>query len=166
MELCEFLKGIDFFGKLPEFYIKGQPKQITIIGRIFTVIFIIIYIIIFIYKLYRIFMRLDITFYDSYSTTEETPSINITNENFYLMFSVYTDSGLPFIDESIYYPKAFFIKGEHEKIEVEKCNINKIGSKYRQLFTQMNLDNHYYFFDFYISIKTKYFITLIFFKDI
>ena len=111
-------------------------------------------------------MRLDITFYDSYSTTEETPSINITNENFYLMFSVYTDSGLPFIDESIYYPKAFFIKGELEKIEVEKCNIDKIGSKYRQLFTQMNLDNHYYFFDFYISIKTKYFITLIFFKDI
>ena len=62
MELCEFLKVIVFFGKLPEFYIKGQPKQTTIIGRIFTVIFIIIYIIIFIYKLYRIFMRLDITF--------------------------------------------------------------------------------------------------------
>ena len=143
MELCEFLKGIDFFGKLPEFYIKGQPKQATIIGRIFAVIFIIIYIIIFIYKLYRIFMRLDITFYDSYSITEETPSINITNENFYLMFSVYTDSGLPFIDESIYYPKAFFVEGELEKIEVEKCNIDKIGSKYRQLFTQMNLDNYY-----------------------
>ena len=82
------------------------------------------------------------------------------------MFSVYTDSGLPFIDESKYYPKAFFVEGELEKIEVEKCNIDKIGSKYRQFFTQMNLDNHYYFFDFYISIKTKYFITLIFFKDI
>ena len=40
MELCEFLKGIDFFGKLPEFYIKGRPKQVTIIGRIFTIIFI------------------------------------------------------------------------------------------------------------------------------
>ena len=38
MEFCDFLKGIDFFGKLPELYIKGKPKQPTIIGRAFTVI--------------------------------------------------------------------------------------------------------------------------------
>ena len=143
MEFCDFLKGIDFFGKLPEFYIKGRPKKATIIGTTFTIIFIIIYIIIFIYKLYRMFIRLDITFYDSYSTTEETPSINITNENFYLLFSIYNDSGLPFIDESIYYPMAYFVERELEKIEVEKCNIDKIGSKYRQFFTQTNLDNYY-----------------------
>jgi len=111
MEFCEFLKGIDFFGKLPEFYIKGRSKKATIIGTTFTIIFIIIYIIIFIYKLYRMFIRLDITFYDSYSTTEETPSINITNENFYLLFSIYNDSGLPFIDESIYYPMHILLNG-------------------------------------------------------
>ena len=143
MEFCKFLKGIDFFGKLPEFYIKGRPKQATIVGRIFTIIFIIIYIIIFIYKLYRMFIRLDITFYDSYSTTEEAPSINITNENFYLLFSVYNDSGLPFIDESVYYPVAYFVEGELEKIELEKCNINKIGSKYRKFFRETDFDNYY-----------------------
>ena len=143
MEFCKFLKGIDFFGKLPEFYIKGRTKQPTIIGRTFTIIFIIIYIIIFIYKLYRMFIRLDITFYDSYSTTEETPSINITNENFYLMFSLYNDSGLPFIDESIYYPMAYFNEDDLERIELEKCNIDKIGSKYRQFFRETDLENYY-----------------------
>ena len=35
MEFCEFIKGIDFFGKEPEFYIKGRPKQVTFIGRFF-----------------------------------------------------------------------------------------------------------------------------------
>jgi hypothetical protein len=48
MEFCEFIKGLDFFGKEPEFYIKGRPKQVTLIGRFFTTIFIIIYVIIFI----------------------------------------------------------------------------------------------------------------------
>ena len=36
MELWEFVKEIDFFGKEPEFYFKGRPKQATIFGRIFT----------------------------------------------------------------------------------------------------------------------------------
>jgi len=143
MEFCDSLKDIDFFGKLPELYIKGKPKQPTIIGRAFTVIFIILYIIIFAYKLYRMFIRLDITFYDSYSTTEETPSINITNENFYLLFSVYNDSGLPFIDETVYYPMAYFVEGDLEKIELERCNIDKIGSKYKQLLSEVDLDNYY-----------------------
>ena len=102
MEFCERLKGIDFFGKLPEFYIKGKQKQVTFIGRIFTTIFIIIYLIIFVYKIYRMSKRIDITFYDSYSDTEEIPSIKITNENFYLIFSLIDESGEHYIEESIY----------------------------------------------------------------
>ena len=47
MDFCEFLNGIYFFGKGPELYIKSRPKQITIIGRIFTIFFITLYIIIF-----------------------------------------------------------------------------------------------------------------------
>jgi len=31
MSFFEFLKRIDFFGKEPEFYFKGKPKQVTII---------------------------------------------------------------------------------------------------------------------------------------
>ena len=34
MEFCEFIKELDFFGKEPELYIKGKPKQFTLLGRI------------------------------------------------------------------------------------------------------------------------------------
>ena len=60
--------------------------------------------------------RVDITFYDSYSNKEEVPSFNITNENFYLIFTIYDDSGSPFIEESVYYPIAYFVDKEMEKI--------------------------------------------------
>ena len=40
MSFLEFVKRIDFFGKEPEFYIQGRPKQVSIFGRIFTYIFI------------------------------------------------------------------------------------------------------------------------------
>ena len=79
MEFCEFLKGIDFFGKLPEFYIKRKTKQVTIIVRIFTIIFIALYIIIFCYKIYQLSQRVDITFYDSYSNSDEVPNIKIND---------------------------------------------------------------------------------------
>ena len=143
MEFCERLKGIDFFGKLPEFYIKGKQKQVTFIGRIFTTIFIIIYLIIFVYKIYRMSKRIDITFYDSYSDTEEIPSIKITNENFYLIFSLIDESGEHYIEESIYYPKAYFNDEEIEEIKIERCNIDMLGSKYKQFYTNSNLNNYY-----------------------
>ena len=93
MSFFAFLKGIDFFGKEPEFYFKGKPKQVTIIGRIFTCVYIAIYIIIFCYKLYRMTQRVDITFYDSYSNTDEIPKMNITDKNFSLIFTIYDEDG-------------------------------------------------------------------------
>ena len=143
MEFCEFLKGIDFFGKEPEFYIKGRPKQITFIGRIFTTIFIIIYIIILCYKFYRMSQRVDITFYDSYSNTEEIPIIKITKENFSLFFSLFDDLEEPFIDESIYYPVAYFYDEETEQIKIERCDPNKIGDKFKDLFENSEINNYY-----------------------
>ena len=86
MAFSEFIKGIDFFGKIPEFYFQGRPKQVTHVGRIFTVIYIMIYILIFCYKLYRMYERIDITFYDSYSNTDEIPKIKITDQNFTFSF--------------------------------------------------------------------------------
>ena len=119
---CDFLQEIDLYGKVPELYFNGNPKKVSFIGLIFTIIFIIIYIAIFIYKLYRMFQRIDITFYDSYSDRGEIPSINVTNENFYIAFSIYDGSiGEPFIDETIYYPVAYFKDNETEQ-NLEKQN--------------------------------------------
>ena len=147
MDFLRFVKNIDFYGKEPEFYINGNSQKVTFIGRIFTIIFIIIYIAIFIYKLYRMYQRIDITFYDSYSDTGEIPSFNVTNENFYIAFSIYDGStGEPFIDETIYYPVAYFKDNEIEKsLELGPCNINKIGSKYKKFFVDSPLDKYYCF---------------------
>ena len=34
--------------------------------------------------------------------------IKITNDNFSLFLTVYDDNGLPFIDDTIYYPVTYF----------------------------------------------------------
>ena len=140
---CNLFKGIDFFGKLPEFYINGKQKQVTIFGRVLTILFILIYIIIIMYKIYRMFERIDVTFYDTYSNSDEIPSIHVTKENFSLIFAVYNDSSLPFIDESIYYPVAYFNGEEIKEIDIVRCNYNYIGNKYRKFFTSSELNNFY-----------------------
>ena len=143
MAFCESLKGIDFFGKEPEFYFKGRPKQLTIIGRIFTGIYIAIYIIIFCYKLYRMTQRVDITFYDSYSNSDEIPKIRITNDNFSLVFAVYDEDGYPFIDETIYYPEVYFEDEDTTYIDVESCDPDKLSPIYKEYFGESQLRNFY-----------------------
>ena len=154
MEFFDFIKGIDFFGKNPEFYIKGKPKLPTFIGRIFTAIFIIIYIIIFIYKLYRMIKRIDITFYDSYSNIDQVPSIYITNDNFSMILTVFDDSGLPIFDDSIYYPVAYFYGEETQIINIERCNYYKINSNYKNFFEKEGqIENYYCINNFNFSLK-------------
>ena len=143
MSFHEFLKGIDFFGKEPEFYFKGRPKQVTHAGRIFTFIFIIMYIIIFCYKVFRMTQRVDITFYDSYSNTDEVPKIRITNDNFTLIFAVYDEYGEPFINDQIYYPEASFEDEESIDIGIERCNPNKLTDEIKEYFKDSIIENHY-----------------------
>ena len=148
MFFYEFLKGIDFFGKEPEFYFKGRPKQVTHAGRIFTFIFIIMYIIIFCYKVFRMTQRVDITFYDSYSNTDEVPKIRITNDNFTLIFAVYDEYGEPFINDQIYYPEASFEDASFEDEEsidigIERCNPNKLTDEIKEYFKDSIIENHY-----------------------
>ena len=108
MKFCRLTKEMDFFGKNPELYIEGREKQITHVGRILTYLFIILYIIIFCYKVYRMTTRVDITFYDSFSNTDEIPTVKIVQDNFTLVFGMRNEYGMPFIDDTIYYPVAFF----------------------------------------------------------
>ena len=144
MTFCEFIKEIDFFGKEPEFYIKGKPKKVTLLGRIFTIIFIIIYIIIFCYKLYRMFERVDITFYDSYLSTEEAPKVKLTQDNFTLVFAILDENGLSFIDGTVYYPLAFYYDGKkEEEVTIEVCDKNKVSQEYVDFFGESELEHYY-----------------------
>ena len=143
MSFFEFLKRIDFFGKEPEFYFQGKPKKVTIIGRIFTFIYIILYIIMFGYKLYRMTQRVDITFYDSYSNTDEVPKMKITDENFSLMFAIYDEDGLPYIDETIYYPIAYYFDGEIKYIDIEICDPKKMPPEFIDYFGESEIEYYY-----------------------
>ena len=143
MDYFDIIKNIDFFGKSPELYIKGKPKQITIVGRILTLIFIFIYAVILGYKFFRMIQRIDVTFYDFYISSDNVPSFKINNENFYLIFSLLNENGKFYINETIYYPSAYYFDGEREEIKLEKCNISKIGSKYKKYFSDFDLNNYY-----------------------
>ena len=152
MSFLEFVKRIDFFGKEPEFYIQGRPKQVSIFGWIFTYIFIFLYILIFCYKLYRMSQRVDITFYDSYSNTDEVPNIKITQDNFTLMFAILDENGEPFIDDTIYYPEAFFSDEYSEEIRIERCSPDKIGPRYREFFDDSEILDYYCLVDVNYSL--------------
>ena len=88
-----------------------------------------------------------LVFYDSFEYY--IPSIKITPDNFYGGFGLEVpDTYDPFIDETIYYPKAYFKTGIRQgnkwnwtikELELERCNINKFGQFYRNLYNQKNI---------------------------
>ena len=143
---CEFLSSIDLFGKEPELYFRNKPIKTSGIGLIFTLVYILLYIAFFIYKFLRMLSRVDVTFYDTYAY-HDIPSIHLTPENFYGGFSIGYH-----IDETIYYPKAYFYSGKKEEagwnwkyqvIELEPCKLEKFGSNYQELFKDKPLETLY-----------------------
>ena len=144
----KFLKEIDFYGKSPEFYYKGSSKRKTYIGRIMTIIYIVIYIVFLAYKLNRMIHRVDISFFDVYSNENILPSMDVTNETFYILFAVFnTSTDEPIIDETIYYPVATFNneenKDEQIEITVERCTMEHIATKYKKFYEEYGLENYY-----------------------
>ena len=152
---CNIFKNIDIFGKNIQLYYKGKEKKYNYFGSTLTIAYGIIYIAFCSYKLYRMFNKKDITFYDTYAYIDEPPVINVTNDNFYGGFALEDPNTYDaFIDETIYYPKAYFKSGKREganwvwKIkakELEKCKINKFGEFYRDIFKEKTLDTLYCF---------------------
>ena len=154
---CRLIKDIDMFGKEPELYYKTRPKKTSWIGRILSISFVFIYFAFFIYKFIKMLRRVDVTFYDTFTYASSPPIVPITHENFYIAFALEDPNSYdPFINEGVYYPKAFFkraeMKGEQFEwqvvpLEVEKCNLNKFGKNYQNLYKNIDLDNYYCFKD-------------------
>ena len=154
--LCfRFLKNIDIFDKNFNLYYKGKNKKSTIIGSIFTISYGIIYFSFFLYKILRMINKKDVTFYDTIAYLEEIPEIDVTNENFYGGFALEDPETYDnFIDETIYYPKAYYkigkIQGNNwiwniKEIELEKCQLEKFGTSYKEKFKNKKLNNLYCF---------------------
>ena len=154
---CRILKDIDMFGKEPELYYKTRPKKTSWMGRILSFLFVLVYFAFFLYKLIRMLKRVDVTFYDTFTYADKPPAVPLTHNNFYIAFALEDPITYnPFVDESVYYPKAYFKRAEMKgdafewkivELEVERCKLEKFGESYREVFKNVDLYNHYCFKD-------------------
>ena len=143
---CKSLEDVDLFSKSPDIYYKGKPQKSSFLGRTLTISYAIIYAAFFVYKIVRMALKIDVTFYETQNWTGEIPSLDLNNNHFYGAFALMNVStGKPFIDETIYYPVATFRTGikkdsnsdfvwEERDLGVEPCQLEKFGEDFRDLF--------------------------------
>ena len=142
----DFLTDFDLFGKVPELYYKGRSKKSSTLGIILTVIYMILYIAFLLYKLIRMFKRVDMTFYDSY-TFQGLPSIKLTNNEFFGGFGM---GGI--IDERMYYLTVDYVSQvrvngnwvvDRKRLDTEICQLEWFGSEYQEIFSKLPIQNYY-----------------------
>ena len=143
----DFLSDFDLFGKTPELYYKGKSKKASTLGLILTIIYIILYISFLIYKFVRMIRRVDVTFYDSY-TFQGLPSINLTNNEFYAAMGL---GGI--LDERMYYLTVDYVRQKRVngqfvddgsyRLDLERCQLEKFGEDYQEIFKDQHLENYY-----------------------
>ena len=124
---------------------KEQEKRKTswiylialIVGFFFRLLFICIFILVLIDKLIEFKIKSDfiLEYEDTIFYSEEIPSIKLNQDIFYGGFALQNPSTYePFIDETIYYPKAYFKIGKRlrfrsgwgwktKEVELEKCKM-------------------------------------------
>ena len=156
-KIVSIIKSSDIYGKEPSLYYKGEEKKSFLLGGILSIIYIIIYILFLIYQFLKFWNKEDFIFYDTFSYNENTPpSISVTKDKFFGGFAIENESTYdPFIDETIYKPKAFFkIKDRRNKekwvensteINLITCNQTSFGEFYKSKFKGNALDNLYCF---------------------
>ena len=143
---CKSLEDIDLFSKSPDVYYKKKPQKSSICGRILTISYGVIYAAFFIYKIVRMALKIDVSFYETETWTGEIPSLKLNNHHFYGGFGIIGPTGRPYIDEHIYYPVAHFITlkkppgstdfvtVEDRDLGVEPCQLDKFGEEFREFF--------------------------------
>ena len=167
---CErlmFIKKIDMFGKEPKLYFKGKERKTSWYGSFCTIIYMAIYFAYFLYKLLRMLKRNDVKFYDSFEYLDGPPSIHLTKEKFTGGFALeHPETYDQFIDETIYYPKAYFKiqtrDGESENwnietipLELERCKPESFGKDFQDTLID-SLENLYCFKDIDLTLKGSF----------
>ena len=142
----DFLTDFDLFGKSPELYYKGRSKKSSLLGIILTVIYIVIYIAFLIYKLVRMFKRVDVTFYDSY-VFQGIPSIKLTNNEFYGALGMFGGYDPAFVRIEVHYVRKEKINGNLETIEdipleLEQCRQEWFGSEYQHIIKNEGVERY------------------------
>lgn len=152
----------DIYSKRISFFYKNKEKLGSIFGFILTILYAITSLIIFLNYLSKTIKREEVTLSDSIIYPTTIPSIDINNDIFNLAFGLENLTNLKrFTDESIYYPKVFYIEkikenGEFEiisqkELNFEICQYNKIEKEYQYLFE--NINNSYCLKDFNLTLR-------------
>ena len=153
----------DIYSQRASLYYNNHERIGTYFGLFLTIIYVLSSLIIFIIYLIRVMQRLDITIYGSTMYSQEMPSVNINNNNFYFAFGLEDPINTKrFIDESIYYPQIIFldnakINGEFQNIynlslDYERCNVENFGNNYQHLI-KSELNNSYCLKNFNQNLK-------------
>ena len=117
-------------------------------SKFLTYLYIAVYVAFFVYKIVRMLQKVDITFFETYAYSG-IPSIKLTNDLFYGGFSL---NGI--IDPTIYFPVVYYYEGYRENgvmkwkepyeiMELEICQLEKFGEKYRDIFKNKDLEHSY-----------------------
>ena len=162
-----FIKEIDIFGKEPKLYFKGKERKTTWYGSFFTIFYLTIYFAYFIYKVLRLLKKDDVKFYDSFEYLDGPPSIHLTKEKFTGGFALeHPETYDQFIDETIYYPKAYFKiqtregdddnwKIEKIDLEIERCSPDSFGEDYQDSLID-SIENLYCFKDLDVTLEGSF----------
>jgi len=160
-EKLSFL-DFDIYSKRISFFYKNKEKLGSTFGFILTILYAIASLIIFSSYLIKTIKREEVILSDSIIYPTTIPSIDINNNIFNIAFGLENLTNLKrFTDESIYYPKVFYIEkkkenGEFEiisqkELNVEICQYNKIEKEYQYLFD--NINNSYCLKDFNLTLS-------------
>ena len=152
------LLDLDIYSRRISFFYRGKEKITSRFGFFLTLLYIIISIAIFLYYFIRTISRVDVTASDSTIFTDTNPTIEINPEIFNLAFGLEHPTKLSrYIDESIYYPKVYYIENikkdgifvnnlKHE-IKAEKCGNLKSNNKFLNLLGKNEINDSYCLLD-------------------
>ena len=159
----QLFKELDLFGKEPDLYYKGKQRKTTWMGRICTWLYVFIYIFFFIYKLIRMFKRMDVSFSETNNSSGGLPKIHLDKNLFTYGLALSNDWGLPVKDETIYFPEAYLVgkrtvNGGVEPINVSipfgECKLDDFGQNFQKFTEKMPfLDQYYCFKNFDIDFE-------------
>ena len=114
-EKLSFL-DFDIYSKRISFFYKNKEKLGSTFGFILTILYAIASLIIFSSYLIKTIKREEVILSDSIIYPTTIPSIDINNNIFNIAFGLENLTNLKrFTDESIYYPKVFYIEKKKRK---------------------------------------------------
>jgi hypothetical protein len=158
------LLDFDIYSRRISFFYKNKEKIGSSLGIILTISYAVISITLFLFYFIRTIRKDEVTPSDSTIYPKTIPSIDINNNMFYLAFGLeHPTKFIRFIDEKIYYPEVLyvqrnkesgqFVKKEETILNIERCDINKFGGEYQNLFQEEEIYNSYCLKDFNLTLK-------------